>query len=259
MLDSAFINSGNLTFNGNMGTIDFSQCLFNCNASGTVFILPSTLTITRRFRVIYSSFIILSGETGINLNSSAVIPDDSFILTYCNFSGGSSTYLGGLDYTSNKSLFINNINITNTSNVGNIYLQNNNTDTPIGATGTFVKALGTTTLGTLNSPKWITDSSSNRIKYTGNETSFFSILASGSCSSHGANDTIGVCIAKNGSTITISRISVRAFTQHQPVSFTVQHADDVTTNDYYEVWITNETNTTSVKLTDLNIIIHKIT
>jgi hypothetical protein len=58
MTDCAFLNSGGLTFDGTIGTIGFSQCLFDCNATNTVFILPATLTVTRRFRIIYSSFIV---------------------------------------------------------------------------------------------------------------------------------------------------------------------------------------------------------
>jgi len=88
MQDSAFLNSGGLTFDGTSGTIGATQCLFDCNSSNTVFILPSTLTVTRRFRVTYSSFIVLSGETALNVNASANIPTESYILDTVNFSGG---------------------------------------------------------------------------------------------------------------------------------------------------------------------------
>jgi hypothetical protein len=150
MADSAFLNSGGLTFNGTIGTIGVSQCLFDCNATNTVFILPATLTVTRRFRIIYSSFVVLSGETGINVNVSATIPTESYILDTVNFGGG-GTYLTGVTHTSNDALFTNCTNITNSAVNGQLYMQGNATATTIGDTVTFVKVAGTTTASTDNS------------------------------------------------------------------------------------------------------------
>jgi hypothetical protein len=150
MADSAFLNSGNLTFDGTIGTVGFSQCLFNVNASGTAFILPATLTVTRRFRVIYSSFIVLSGETGINVNASTTIPTEGYILDTVNFSGG-GTYLAGITHTSNKSLFINCTNITNTAVNGQLYMQGNATATTISNNTDFFKVSGTTSASADNS------------------------------------------------------------------------------------------------------------
>jgi len=69
MSDGAFLNSGNLTFDGTIGTIGMSNCLFDCTTGATALILPSTLVVSRRFRVIYSSFVVLSGETGISVEN----------------------------------------------------------------------------------------------------------------------------------------------------------------------------------------------
>lgn len=148
--DSAFLNSGGLTFDGTIGTIGATQCLFDCNTSNTAIILPATLTVTRRFRITYSSFIVLSGETAIDVNASATIPTESYILDTVNFSGG-GTYLAGLNHTSNDSLFINCTNITNTAVNGQLYMQGNATATVVSATNTFYKVLGTTTASADNS------------------------------------------------------------------------------------------------------------
>jgi len=117
MSDSAFLNSGNLTFDGTIGTIGMSNCLFDCATTSTALILPSTLTVSRRFRIIYSSFVVLSGETGINVNASATISSERYILDTVNFSGG-GTYTSGVTYTDNKALFVNCVGITNTSTKG---------------------------------------------------------------------------------------------------------------------------------------------
>lgn len=149
MADSAFLNSGGLTFDGTIGTVGFSQCLFDVNGTNTAFILPATLTITRRFRVVYSSFVVTAGQTGINANLSATIPTESYILDTVNFGGG-GTYLSGIPSTSNDSLFINCTNITNTAVNGQLYMQSNATATTIANTTDFVKIAGTTTPSTDN-------------------------------------------------------------------------------------------------------------
>lgn len=147
--DSAFLNSGGLTFDGTIGTIGFTQCLFDVNGTNTAFILPATLTVTRRFRIIYSSFIVTSGQTGINVNASATIPTESYILDTVNFAGG-GTYLSGVNHTSNDSLFINCVGITNTAVNGQLYMQGNATATTISNTTDFFKVAGSTTPSTDN-------------------------------------------------------------------------------------------------------------
>lgn len=140
----AFLNSGGLSLTGTIGTVAFNQSLFNSDSGNTLFNLQAGLTITRRFRIIYSSLIVLSGETGISLNASATIPDESLILDTCNFAGG-GTYLTGIDAESNKALFIRNVGIENTSANGQLYMQNNAVATTVAVVDTFYKIAGTTT------------------------------------------------------------------------------------------------------------------
>ena len=141
MGDSAFLNSQGLTFDGTIGTIGMSNCLFDCSTSGTALILPNTLTVTRRFRIIYSSFVVLGGETGISVDAGATIGDEKYILDTVNFSGG-GTYTTGVTYTDNKALFVNCVGINNTSTKGFMYMLNNTTNTSIGISNvnTWVKA-----------------------------------------------------------------------------------------------------------------------
>lgn len=256
--DSAFLNSGNLTFDGTMGTIGATQCLFNCNASGTVFILAPTLTVTRRFRFVYSSFVVLSGEKGIDTTPSPTIPDDGFILNYCNFSGG-GTYLDGFDYTSVKSLFINNVGIVNTSNVGHNYMINNTTDTTIGIpnVNVWVKAAGATTLGIGSSPKW-TQPVTNRLLYGGIIATDFVYNAVGTIQSASVNQVISVGIAKNGVIQAESEITVRTATSNQPYPFALQDVVNVATGDYLEIFVLN-TQSADVRVGDLNVIVQKVT
>lgn len=153
--DCAFLNSGGLTFDGTIGTIAINNSLIDCNAGNTAIILPATLTVSRRFRVIYSSFVVLAGETGINVNVGATFNEDErYILDTVNFSGG-GTYISGVDQTSNKALFINCVGISNTAVNGQIYMQGNVTATTISVQNTFVKVAGVTTASADNS-KYLT-------------------------------------------------------------------------------------------------------
>ena len=259
MQDSAFLNAGGLTFDGTVGTVGFSQCLFNCNAGNTLFTLPSTLTVTRRFRIIYSSILVLAGETGIDIDPLTSIPNDGYILTYCNFSGG-GTYLAGINQTSNKALFINNIGITNTSNVGHYYMQNNATATTIGTgnQNVWFKGAGTTIQGLGNSPKWTT-AVTNRLTYTGSVTTEFVITVVGSVQTTANGVTIGVGVAENGAIQLESAVSVRTTTLNVPFSFALQDIIQVSTGDFFEVWVRNESGTQNITLSDVNVIIQKVT
>jgi len=150
MQDSAFLNSGGMTLDGTIGTVGFTQCLFDNYSATTAIIIASTCTISRRFRIIYSSFVTLSGETSINVSASATISNERYILDTVNFSGG-GTYISGVDQTSNKSLFINCVGITNTAVNGQLYMQGNTTATTISNTTDFFKVSGTTTASADNS------------------------------------------------------------------------------------------------------------
>lgn len=150
MTDCALLNSANMTFDGTIGTVGFISCLFDGRSGQTTVIVPATANITRRFRLIYSSFVALSWETAINFSSSATVPTESYILDTVNFGWG-ATYLSGLDYTSNKSLFIKCVWITNTAVNGQLYMQGNATPTVVSATNTFYKILGTTSASVDNS------------------------------------------------------------------------------------------------------------
>jgi len=260
MTDCAFLNSANLTFDGTIGSVGLSTCLFD-GTTGSIFIIPNTLTITRRFRVIYSSFVTLSGETSLNVNAASTIPNDGYILTYCNFSGG-GTYLSGVTQSSLETLFINCIGIDNTSNVGHYYMQNNATATTVGAgqSNVWRKAVGTTTVGVGNSPKWTT-ATTNRLTYAGSIATDFVVTVVGSIISvTTTNITLGVGISENGATPDVeSRLSVRCAASGVAFPFALQDIVQVVTGDFFEIWVVNETGTNNIILQDLNVIIQKVT
>ena len=255
MADSAFLNSGGLTFDGTIGTIGFSQCLFNCNTTNTVFNLLSTLTITRRFRIIYSSFIVLAGETGIDVDALATIPTESYILDTVNFSGG-GTYLSGVDYTSNKSLFINCTNITNTAVNGQLYMQSNATATVISAPSTFEKVLGTTTASPDNSKF---SHSNNRLtcdavisrKYLIQATLSFTSGNNNICE-FGFYDSQILGIRTPSRTISTANAAGRA------ENITLICVVEMSSGDFLEVHAANNTGANNITVSSLNFVVTEI-
>jgi hypothetical protein len=254
MSDGAFLNSGNLTFDGTIGTIGISNSLFDCYSGSTALILPSTLTVSRRFRVIYSSFIVLSGETGINVDASTTISSERYILDTCNFSGG-GTYTNGVTYTDNKALFVNCVGIPNTSTKGFMYMLNNTNDTPIGVpnTNVFIKAEGTTISGTNSKFTHTT----NRLTYNGAFTNSFLVTANATARSGGTNQVISIGIAKNGVIIDESEGIIRTTTSNVEHGGSTQAVLEMVANDYVELFVKN-TSSTAIRITDFNFNVIKI-
>jgi hypothetical protein len=254
MTDSAFINSSGLVFDGTFSTIGFTQCLFDNRSTSTSITIPSTATITRRFRIIYSSFVSLSGETSLNISTSATIPVEGYILDTVNFSGG-GTYNAGVQYNDNKSLFVNCRGIQNSAEIANYYMQNNATLTDILTQGVAVKIAGITTAASINQRFTHTD---NRATYVGAITRAFKVTAVASVTSATANKQIGFYVAKNGTVIADSEMYVTTNANNRAESVAIQTITSLATNDYIEIWVENDTDATDVTVTYLNVIIESL-
>ena len=249
MNDSAFLNSQGLTFGGSIGTIGMTNCLFDCASGGTVFTLPSTLTVTRRFRIIYSSFVVLSGETGLNASDLATIGDEKYILDTVNFSGG-GTYLTGLNATYNKSLFANCVGITNTSTRGYIYMLNNTTGTPTNNTALWFKASGVTTpMGTNSKFSTPVD---NRLTYTGAFSQSFMVTINCNVRTSVSTQNIDIGVAKNGTIISESAMTILCQAGSTPSFGSTQIVTELTTNDYIELFVKNTSSANNVIVSDFN-------
>jgi len=255
MQDSAFLNSGGLTLDGSIGTVGFTQCLFDCATTTTGITIASTANITRRFRIIYSSFVTLSGETSINVSSSATIGNERYILDTVNFSGG-GTYIAGVNDTSNKSLFINCVGITNTAVNGQLYMQGNATATVISAANTFYKVLGTTTASADNSKYTHTD---NRLtndaaisrKYLIQCVLSFTSSANDVCE-FGFYDSKLTAIRTPSRTKATSNASGRA--ENVSFSCVVSHI----LGDYLEIHCSNTSGARNITVDQLNFIVTEI-
>lgn len=249
----AFLNSQGLTFDGTAGTVGIDNSLFvSDGTSGSIFDVISTATITRRFRIIYSSLVVLGSSTGITVDNSATIPTEGYILDTVNISGP-GTYLSGLDNTSNDALFVNCVGITNTSVNGQMYMQNNATATSITGTTNFVKVAGTTTASSDNQKYTHTNN-----KLTNGATIERKYRITCNLSFNSGNNNVcefGFYDSKLGDVRTPSRTKTTANSagRAENVSFdcVVSHSD----GDYIEIWAKNTSATTDITVTDMNVVI----
>jgi hypothetical protein len=264
MLDGAFLNSQDLTFDGTTGTVGFNQCLFSGNfgLGGTKSILnfPSTFICTRRIRTTVCSFVVPSGYTGITVQDGVVFSQaESFILQTCNFSGpgtklGISTHtdVDGLD-----SFYDGNRGIQNSFVVGQLYMKDNVGLTTFVASNTWTKIVGvTTTLGVTNSKFTATD---NRLTCNSVIDRKYSIQATISFE-QGANPIavkFGFYISDGTSGIkTSSTFNHLATGDISHVS--LNDIVELNSGDYVELHAMNTDNDESLSVVDVNFIISQL-
>lgn len=255
MSDCALLSSANMTFDGTIGTVGFVNCLFSGIAAQTILNFPSTLTVTRRIRAIYSSFIAFGGATAINVSTSAIVPIEGYILDTINFSGG-ATYTEGVQYKDNKALFLNCKGVTNSTELGQMYFSNNATQNPITTQSVFEKILGTTTASSINERFTHTN---NQLTYTGGITRSFVITASCSASSiTTANATITIRIAKNGTTLAESESQATTSAVNRNENFFCQTIVQLAQNDFIELHIANNSSALNLLASELNIVVRAV-
>ena len=251
----ALLNSQGLVFTGSWATIAINNSLLQGDGTaGNILELDASCVVTRRFRVIYSAVVAFGSSVGLDVDASATLPIEGFILDTVAFSGG-GTYLGGLTGSSVYSLFSNCTGITNSYTVSNYYMNANATVTDIVTVSTPVKVAGTTTSNALTQKFTNTN---NRATYTGGLTRIFNITAILSVTSTSSNDQIGCYVAKNGTVIDSSEGYLTTNASNRAENITVQSVIELSTNDYIEIFVENATDSSDVTVTDMNVLIKSI-
>jgi len=250
----AFLSSQGLTFTGTVGTVGLANSLFQGDGTAdSVLEIASTASITRRFRIIYSSVIAFASTVGITVSSSATIPVEGFILDTVNFSGG-STYISGITSDDNKSRWSECRGVTNSSAISNYYMNGNATATVISTIGTAVKVAGTTTSAAITQKFTNND---NRSTYNGAILRDFKVTAVLSADS-GNNNEIGIYTAKNGTPITESEIYITTNAGGRAESGVSQTIVALTEGDYIEVFVENSTSATNITVSELSVIVEAL-
>jgi len=250
---SAILSSQGLIFDGEFNTIGIGNSILvgDSSVADNIIEVPATATINRRFRIQYSSIISAGSSLGINVNSSTTIPDEGFILDTVNFSGG-GTYLSGITESSNISLFSNCVGIENSADISQYYMNSNATVTTIGATGTPVKVLGTTTSSPITRKFTNTD---NRATYVGALNRFYKVTVAASVES-GNNNQVGMYIAKNGTVLDESEVYATTNGAGRAENIVIQTLVALSNTDYIEIITENNTTTNDITVTDLNVIVN---
>lgn len=252
----AFLNSQGLVFDGTVGTIGIDNSIaVGSGAAGSIIEIAPTCTVTRRFRIIYSSIVAFGSTTGIDVDSLATIPVESFILDTVNFSGG-STYLPDVTNTSNSARFENCKGVVNTSVNGQMYMQGNATATTISATSTFYKVTGTTSASSDNAKFTHT---TGRLTCDATLPRKFMITAHLSFIADNNNDIeFGFYDSTLAAVRTPSRTVVTADTGPAAQNVSFSCVTTLESADYIEVHCANNTLATNVTVTNLNVLITEV-
>lgn len=250
--DGAFINSAGLTFDSSVGTGAFGNYLFQASA-GTVITLPASLTVSRRFRIVYSSFVITGTATGINASTSATIPADSYILEQVNFSGG-GTYTTGVPYTDTKARFVRCKGISNSATLGYATMINNATPTVIGGASTPTKALGTFTLESISQRFTL---ASNNLVCGSTVVENYEISVNASLTTT-ANNVVAIYVAKNNATEANSVSLATATAGGKAENMSTHTILQLTTGDVVDVWVENQTAANNITVVNCQLIIKPV-
>jgi len=257
MNESTFNNNGTLDFDGTIGTIGANTSLFIPASGATAINVLSTATITRRIRMLYSGWVINGSAVGINLNASATIADESYLLDSNSFTGTSVNYLLGVTQTSNKALFVANKGLENTFVNGQMYMQNNAVATVIGATNTWTKLAGVTTASAdnakyLHSDNRLTCDAVIERKYLISCANLNYSAGNNNVCKFGFYDSkLGAVRVPSQTESTTSGVGVAEQVAFQCV---VSHSQ----GDYIEIWGQNNTAITNITAKNLNVIITQI-
>ena len=254
---TAFLNSAGLTFDGTIGTIAIANTLLSGSFGNDLITFASTLTVTRRFRQIFSSVIpVGSAAAAYRVQAGAIFPNEAFILFECNFTAAAgSTILDGLSVDSNTVLIKGCVGIDNTAVNGQMYMTENVTSTVISTANTFVKVAGVTTPSSDNQ-KYL--HANNRLTCDAIRPRKYLIQATLSYIGTNGNEyEFGFYDSKLGDIRTPSRIHSTAGSnriESMHTACVVEHSQ----GDYIEIWAANRNNTNNLVVEDLNCIITEI-
>lgn len=254
----AFFNSLNMRFLGSFDSFVMDTCLMLANGStGALIQTLSSTVCNRRIRIQNSVINTIGLSDGLSIDPLMTIGDERFILDKVNFGNfGTGVPLKGLDYSSNKASFTGCSGITNSAKFAHYYAQNNTLVTTIQSVDTPVKA-NIVTIGNTISQKFnFTD---NRATYVGAGTQTFKVLSTCSITANSNNDQISIYVAKNGAIDPVSKITITSDSRNR-----VQNAVNclplqLSNGDYIEIWVENNTDSSNIVMTSLNVIVELLT
>lgn len=208
-----FIDLGTATFN----SVNIEGQVVETSAVGTTFLTGA------------------ASSANINANGIGVVNNNRI--------SGSATGVSGI--TPEDALWFFNLNddIADTRPDALLSMPTNATNSVISVAGTPVLVAGT---WTVERDSQMTATTAGRATYNGGKDTVVPITTSVSIEpASGSNKTLSAYLAKNGTAITNSKRSV-VVSSGTPKSVTILWQDVLATNDYYEVFVANDTDTIDV-------------
>lgn len=243
-----FINSGGLKFDGNSGSLSIFLYAFQPPVGTASIIAMSSLNVSRRLRVFYSSMIINPGATGIFVQPGANIPNENLILDNINFSNG-GTYLSGFTPSSPISRIDQCVGINNSSSAAQLYMAGNTVPTIISNTTSYFKMSGTADIGS-KAEKFVNGNS--RLTYIGAVERDFLISGIASMTA-GNNNVCYMAVAKNGVPLSASQMPTTTSGTGRSENIKTQVYTNMLSGDYIEVFVRNSTGINNITVTDVNL------
>lgn len=191
----------------------------------------------------------VAGATGISgAASNANISAGSVAqVTNCSFVGLYASVLSGITVDDVRWRFDANDGISDTFKDGLLSMSGNATDTVPGASSTPTLVAGTWTVQDVSH---FTGTTGGRITYDGEATANFPVTAVISQEPvSGTNQDVRLYIAKNGTAISGSGITRRTDSGN-PGAITTIWQVEMATNDYVELFVSNETSATDITVID---------
>lgn len=245
------------TFDGNLRSVVFdTTATVNNNTSGYIFCdLTSTANVASRVRAVFSNFTAGSATIMFKFDPATIIPVEGFQLINCQFSGA-GTYVDGLTQANNQTWWVLNGNLRDTLAFAHVF-SDEAANTTISSSGVWYKAIANTSVHMEHIERF--NHTENRLTYTGAKDRSF--IINGKCSVTGTvGNTIRVGVAVNANTqtgvIVYSKVTMPAAGRFEVVPL-ISHAR-LTTNDFVEIWVYNESAAQNINISDLSLIVSEI-
>lgn len=237
-------NANGATFTNNKYLFLLNNAWFNSN-SGTYCTLAGTFFLVAISGGVYHNDI---GTAILNVSGITSVTQNAHI-TGASFTGTATRLIGSF---SNKWAVDSPGLRTEKDDVstGTIYISSPML-TSIPSANIAVKAAGTTTAENLF--RFDTNGGvNNRLRYIGTKTRIFSVVISASITSPNSGQVLSMYIAKNGSIINSSQIQRKISNGSDIGAIAVTCTVQLTTNDYVELWIANNTASKDATIESMN-------
>lgn len=199
--------------------------------------------------IIQSCYYVYSGEVGIKVNEGAIIDQGRLSLNL--FRGVAKLLVGFDSYSPGWEMFQNGAGVPDSKGSGFLYMNDNSAPTGFKEVTLFTKILGKTS--TIRSNKFAATTASNRFVFTGKKLTTLNVTAtvSGNASSMDDKSSYSIAVMKNGTEVIPPNSTVSGLARGQSFQLNLQTQVDMIANDYIELVVKSNSNTTPIVISDV--------